>query len=258
MFHSLSAILGSSANDLSEQTMLKEFVRGVAKRYSYEILGLPRAYAPERTLAGLLRQEQINLVLDVGANTGQFVEELLTSGYAGRIVSFEPLSSAHAQLIGKAKRHPGWTIADRTAVGAETGSVEIHVSGNSVSSSILNMLPSHSQAAPESAYKGTETVSVNRLDNLCTLLPSDRALLKIDVQGYERQVLEGASQILGSCRAVICEMSLVPLYEGQVLALELWNVLVAQGFDAWALESVLRDHESGRMLQVDGLFVRRI
>ncbi len=236
--------------------MLKKIAKTIAKRCGYEIQGAPRAFAAERSLAGLLQQQKINLVLDVGANSGQFVEELIAVGYTGRIISFEPLSSAHQQLRRKAERYPNWTIADRTALGAETGSTEIHVSGNSVSSSILPMLPTHSQAAPHSAYVGVEAVPVHRLDDLCSLSPTDRAILKIDAQGYERQVLEGASCVLASCRAVITEMSLVPLYEGQVLARELWTHLAGRGFDPWSLEPGFRDPQTSRMLQCDGIFVR--
>ncbi len=235
---------------------MKAYIKRLAKRYGYEILGPPLAFAAHHTLIALIRQQEINLVLDVGANTGQFVGELRASGYAGRIVSFEPLATAHEQLCRQAASDAMWTIADRTAIGAAPGSVEIHVSGNSVSSSILDMLPSHSEAEPESNYVGTETVPVNRLDDLCPLTAQDRVLLKIDVQGYERQVLDGAQRVLESCRAVISEMSLVPLYDGQVLARDLWDLLAAQGFEAWSLEPGFRHPASGRMLQLDGVFVR--
>ncbi len=235
--------------------MLRGFVRDLAKRCGYEIMGYPRAFATSRSLNGLLHQEQINLILDIGANTGQFAGELRAGGYNGRILSFEPQALAHAQLRRQSEGDANWTIAERTAIGAEAGSVEIHISGNSVSSSILDMLPSHSEAAPQSNYVSTESVSVNRLDDLCTLTSVDRALLKIDVQGYERPVLDGAQQVLGSCRAVIVEMSLVPLYEGQVLAKELWDLLAARGFEAWSLEPGIRHPQTGRMLQLDGVFV---
>jgi FkbM family methyltransferase len=237
--------------------MMKAYIKRLAKRFGYEIVGSPRAFATQRSLIGLIYQEQINLVLDVGANTGQFVSELRAAGYGGRIISFEPLSSAYTQLRSHAEGDPNWTIADRTAIGAETGVVEIHVSGNSVSSSILDMLPSHSQAEPQSGFVGTESVPVKRLDDLCALSPTDRVLLKIDVQGYERQVLDGAKRVLGSCSAVISEMSLVPLYEGQVLAREMWDLLAVQDFEAWSLEPGFRNPETGRMLQIDGIFVRR-
>jgi FkbM family methyltransferase len=236
--------------------MFKKFAKNLVERCGYEILRYPRAYAPRRSLAGLFRQERINLVLDVGANTGQFVAQLRAAGYSGRVISFEPLSSAHLNLLRCAAKDLNWTVADRTAIGATTGSVDIHIAGNSESSSILDMLSSHSTAEPGSAYVGIEKAPVNRLDDLCSLTPADRVLLKIDVQGYEKQVLDGAQCVLGSCRAVISEMSLVPLYDGQVLAREMWDLLAAQNFEPWSLEPCYRDPGSGRMLQFDGIFVR--
>lgn len=236
--------------------MLKRLVKSFAKRCGYEILGSRGAYAAQRSLAGLLRQEQINLVLDVGANKGQFAGELRACGYRGRLISFEPLSSVHALLRSKAERFPNWTVAARTAIGAERGSVEIHISEKSACSSILDMHPRCLEAAPRSIYVGSETVPVNRLDDLCALSPDDRALLKIDVQGYEDKVLEGASRVLSACRAVHVEMELLPLYEGQVLARELWDLLTAQGFEPWSLEPGLRDPVTFRLLQIDGVFVR--
>lgn len=237
--------------------MVKGLVRNLAKQFGYEILGPSRSYATQNSLASLLRQEQINLVIDVGANTGQFAMELSAFGYRGRILSFEPLASAHAQLRIKAKAYPNWTVADRTAIGAERGSVEIHVARASASSSILDMLPNHLEAAPESIYIGKETVPINRLDEVCALSPADRVVLKIDVQGYEGQVLKGAPRVLESCRAVISEMSLVPLYEGQVLAKALWELLAANGFELWGLEPGFRNPVTGRLLQFDGVFVRQ-
>ena len=105
-------------------------------------------------------------------------------------------------------------------------------------------------------YVGTEDVPVNRLDDLWALQPSDRVMLKIDVQGYEKPVLDGAQRILSSCNAVVVEMSLIPLYEGQILAKQLWELLEAAGFEAWSFDPGFCDPKSGRMLQMDGLFVR--
>ncbi len=236
--------------------MVRALVRGIAKRLGYEVLGPPRAFANQRSLVGLLRREQINVVLDVGANTGQFATELRAWGYSGRIISFEPLTSAYAGLCSKASRDPDWIVAERTAVGAQRGSVEFHVAGNSVSSSILGMLPDHSEAEPQSRYVGTEVVPVNRLDDLYTPKAADRVLLKIDVQGYEGKVLDGATEILNTCRAVVLEMSLVPLYDGQALARDLWDAVASRGFEPWALEPGFRHPETGRMMQLDGIFVR--
>jgi hypothetical protein len=119
------------------------------------------------------------------------------------------------------------------------------------------MLTAHQRAAPDSAYVQTETIALNPLDEVCPLVPEDRLLLKVDVQGYEKNVLDGASRVLKHCRAIIVEMSLVPLYDGQSLALELWEYLMSLGFHACYFTPGFRDPRSGRMLQMDGVFVRR-
>jgi len=132
-----------------------------------------------------------------------------------------------------------------------------NISGNSWSSSILDMLPSHSGAAPESIYIGREKVSVNRLDDICKISPNDRIMLKIDTQGYERQVLEGGCRTISACRVVQSEMSLLQLYEGQMLARELWDLMDALGFELWSLVPDFFHPASFQLLQFDGVFVRR-
>jgi FkbM family methyltransferase len=238
------------------ETMLKEMVQSVANVTGYEIVSLKRAQACRRCVATLLREEHINLVLDVGANLGQFASWIRKGGYQDRILSFEPLNQAHHDLVNAAKQDSLWTVAPKMALGNAPGEIDIHVARNSVSSSILPMLNTHLQAAPDSGYVETQTVKVNRLDDVFSPDPSDRLLLKVDVQGYEKAVLEGAPRILQQCRAMIVELSLVPLYEGQSLAMELWKYIMNLGFQACYFDPGFRDPFSGRMLQMDGVFVR--
>lgn len=136
----------------------------------------------------------IDLVLDVGANTGQFAHEMRQAGYKGRIVSFEPLSSAFAALTVAARHDPMWDCR-RFALGAEDGTATLSVAGNSQSSSLLPMREAHVEAAPGSGYVAQENIAVRRLDDLWPELAGKamRPYLKIDVQGFERQVLEGAT-----------------------------------------------------------------
>jgi predicted RNA methylase len=105
--------------------MLKKVIKGIAKSCGLQLLGHDTAFYANRSLEALLRQENINLVLDIGANTGQFAQGLRAWDYKGRIVSFEPLTEAHAQLCRNAKKDMNWMVAERTAIGAEKGSVDI-------------------------------------------------------------------------------------------------------------------------------------
>jgi FkbM family methyltransferase len=236
--------------------MFKEIFRYLVNRSGYEIMTVGRAHGYPNRVASILGEQQINMILDVGANMGQFAEWIRKVGYAGAIVSFEPLANAHRELCRAAQLDKNWNVAPVMALGCERGEATIHVSRNGVSSSLLAMDTAHKQAAPDSNYIRTERVALNRLDDVCSPSPADRLLLKIDVQGNEKSVLEGAASVLSFCRAIIIEMSLVSLYEGQPLALELWEYLAALGFQAHYFNPGFRDPKSGRLLQMDGLFAR--
>jgi FkbM family methyltransferase len=205
----------------------------------------------------LFSQFPIDLLVDVGANTGQFARECRAAGYKGSILSFEPSAAAHASLLQSAASDPLWDVADRMALGAAEGEAEINIAANSLSSSILPMLDSHLSADPNSAYLQKEKVPLRRLDDAVPAAASGRTIfLKLDVQGYESQVLAGATRLLAHTVAVRLEMSLLPLYQGETLMPQLQSMMAANGFDLWDLEPTFRDPATGRLLQIDGIFTR--
>lgn len=200
----------------------------------------------------------IDLIFDVGANTGQFGTELRSVGYKGRIVSFEPLSTAHRELSVVAAGDSNWDVHPRGAVGDLDGTTTINIAGNSVSSSVLPMTTAHSSAAPASAFVTTEVIPIRRLDSLASsyLAGSRQPLLKIDTQGFEWQVLDGAMETLPRMKGVFCELSLVSLYEGQRLWREIIDRLQSSGFTLWSILEGFTDPRDGRTLQVDATFFR--
>ena len=163
-----------------------------------------------------LRDRDIDAVLDVGANTGQFGQALRQAKFAGRILSVEPLSAAYEALAARAGSDPRWDT-ERAAVSDAPGTITMNVSGNSVSSSVLPMLDTHADAAPASRYVSVEEVSATTVDELMRRhrLRAETTLLKIDVQGYEKAVLDGAAATLARIGGVKTELSLVPLYDGR-------------------------------------------
>ena len=217
-----------------------------------------RFAAYDERLFAVLQRLHVNLLIDVGANTGQYAQRLRALGYRGRIVSFEPLAAAHARLTAEARGDPTWNIAPRLALGERDGEIELKVSANSVSSSTLAMLPSHLAAAPESAPCGVERVPLAKLDDaLAPFLRGDEtALLKIDVQGAEDRVLAGADRTLRCVAAVQAELSLLPLYEGQTLIYGMIELLRQRGYELADMQPAFVDPRTGRLLQVDGLFAR--
>jgi FkbM family methyltransferase len=174
-----------------------------------------------------------------------------------RIVSFEPLSAAHAQLAAQAAKDPDWECR-RLALGSEPGTAEINVAGNSWSSSLLEMGERHRRSAPESEYVDTEKVEVARLDDVWSELVADgdRAWLKLDVQGFELEALRGAEASLPQIAGIQAELSLVLLYEGAPLYRDVIDHLDERGFRLAGFEQGFEDLDTGETLQVDGVFVR--
>ena len=197
------------------------------------------------------------IVLDVGANVGEFGEHLRQRGFRGRIASFEPRREAFIQLQARAARDPLWT-AHRLALGAAAADVVVNVAANRVSSSILAMERAHVEAAPSATYVATERVPQARLDDAARGLvgATDVVAMKLDVQGYEASVLEGAAEILARTAVLQLELSLAAVYAGQPDWRTLVDELLADGFELYALEPVFCNRVTGQTLQIDAVFSR--
>ena len=238
---------------------MKSLIRRAGRYCGLDITRYCPSSSPQAQINKILENERINLVLDIGANEGQFASESRSHGYQGKIISFEPLSSASQKLHTLSDRDAAWTVHRRCAIGDHDGEIEINIAGNSVSSSILPMLKSHANAAVDSAYVSSEKVPIFCLDSIAHhyLEPSSNLFIKIDTQGYEWQVLDGAHETLKQAQGVLCELSLVPLYDGQRLWRDIIDRLESEGFMLWALQKGFTDPHTGQSLQMDGIFLRR-
>jgi len=236
-----------------------KLLRRVAKFFGLLIIKDRPSNSPEKQLSTVLKLLKIDVVFDIGANKGQFAREIRQHGYSGKIISFEPLTSARKTLLSFASRDPSWQVHEQSAIGDQDGEIEIHIAGNSVSSSVLPMLESHSSAAIGSAYVGSERVPIFRLDSIANryLDKNSNLFIKFDTQGYEWEVLDGASETLKRAQGVLCELSLVPLYRGQRLWRDIVDRLDQKGFMLWALQKGFTDPSTGQSLQLDGIFVRK-
>jgi FkbM family methyltransferase len=233
---------------------LKAWIRRELDRRGLELLADPFSHRVVRMIDSL----GIDTVIDGGANVGQFGQMLRSAGYQGRIFSVEPLSSAFETLASAAQADPLWLV-ERAALSDREGVITMNIAGNSVSSSALPMLAAHSDAAPESTYVGTESVSTTTVDHLVEKHKLDpaRTLLKLDVQGYENTVLAGAERTIAKFAAAQLELSFVPLYDGQWLASEVTEFLEKLGYQMWMLDpAAMHDPLTGRTMQCDGIFVR--
>jgi len=236
----------------------KDFIKRSFRSFGLEVHRYTPIISPAAQLVSSLRKFNIDLVFDVGANQGQFASEIRAHGYTGYILSFEPLSKAHAELLRVSNADARWEVFPQCALGDAEGEVEINIAGNSASSSLLPMLDSHLAAAPFTAYVGKETVLLRTLDSVAADYISrfKNPFLKIDTQGFEWEVLNGAQNVLRHARGVVLELSLIPLYEGQHLWEELIERLKKEGFSLWAIQPEFVDPRDGRTLQVNGVFYR--
>jgi FkbM family methyltransferase len=230
----------------------------LARRLGYDLTPRRRARSPDAQLAAVLERFSVSCVLDVGANVGQYAERLRAFGYAGRIVSFEPLFEAYAKLTRRAAADPAWQVAPRMAVGERDGEVEIEVSAEPDMSSILPQSALLRRISPNSAVLRRERVPIARLDRVAPafLEPGEETFLKLDVQGYEHRVLEGAGDLLRRLRGIQLEMSLLPCYEGERGVWETIDDLESAGFELYLLLPGYFDRKLARQLQVDGVFIR--
>jgi FkbM family methyltransferase len=237
----------------------KNVVRNTLLRCGLDVRRASTAPSEEAVLRRMLAWRCTTVVIDIGANRGQFVESVRAAGFRGKVVSFEPQSREHAYLLQASQRDPNWQVGPRMALGSVEGTLNLNVSSNSVSSSLLPILKSHTDAAPGSNYTSTETVSVGTLDSVGPeyVDAADRIHLKIDTQGFELEVLKGGLSFLAKVDSLQFEGALKPLYLGEALFESLIAFVRAQGFELYSLTPGFVDSASGQLLQCDCFFIRQ-
>ena len=205
----------------------------------------------------MLNNHGIDMVFDVGANTGQFASQLRQLGYKQNIVSFEPLSSAFAVLSKKSATVANWSAVN-SAIGNIDGTIAINISSNSVSSSILEISDEHVQAVPASSVIGTEDVSIHKLSSIVDQwCPADKKLfVKVDTQGYEKSVVEGAHDCMHRISGFQLELSLTTLYAGEALFEDFIVLLKGYGFSLRGIEPGFYSPDNGELLQADAIFYK--
>lgn len=242
---------------MSLKARLMGGARGVLHRAGFDLVRVLDENHLLKQAVRTMEQHEVDVVLDVGGNTGQWAKAILALGYRGRIISFEPLTDAYHRLRTATEGHPRWGAINQ-GLGEREGNATIHVSGNSQSSSMLEMRPLHREAAPQSAYVRDEVIRMTTLERVLTTDFPDTApvFLKVDAQGYEHRVLDGIGSAFSRIAALQVELSLVELYDGELVIEDMLRYLRGRGFVPTSLEPNFWAKDTGRLLQVDGLFVR--
>ena len=200
--------------------MLQELIRVPVRRFfrkrGYDVVKGPN-------LHDFLGARSVDLVVDVGGNDGGYGTYLRRWGYHGPILSFEPTSREFGRLQGTTASDPAWNTV-KLAVGAKPGSATIKVSGDDRFSSFNDLNDAGRAYDPNSAVIAEEVVEIVTLDDHFASSTAQRPFLKIDTQGSERAVLEGAKAFLPRCVGVQLELPVQQLYEG------VWSLQEALGY----------------------------
>lgn len=216
----------------------------------------------EMRTAKLLNHYGVTKVIDVGANTGQFAESLIDFGYKGKIVSFEPVESAYNAIKKRARKYPQWQLAERGAIGNIDGTVDINVSDDTQFSSIKKIKEEFTQKQGAARIIKTELVNIHKLDSLIgTYFNKDEVLfLKIDTQGFEKEVIEGATELIKLVKGMKMEIPLVndmEIYENVEWDIVYYiNFMTRNGFKCMSLDAIGADRKTGIVNEVDGIFFR--
>jgi len=224
----------------------------------YDIVRFHHAYHAQARRNRLLDLYGVDLILDIGANIGQYGAQLRKEGYKGNIISFEPLADAYSELLMKVELDAEWSALN-CALGSIDGTAEINVSKNSCSSSLLGMLPEHQTSAPDSVYVRKENIRIKMLDTVFDQYCSSfkKIFMKVYTQGYGMDVLKGSGNSLEKICGIQIEVSLVNLYANEALIEDFIVFLRNLGFVPMSIEPGFADFETGKLLQADLIFFRQ-
>lgn len=234
---------------------MSKFVKDILKllvRWSgYEIKKIDKTNPYE-----WLKEENINTILDVGANTGQFALRLNQLLPQARLYSFEPLKDCYIELL-KNTKHISRFRAFNFALGDENTESQIYRNAYSQSSSFLRMEKLHVEAFPATKDYAMEKVNIRRLDDVAEEIDIvENLLIKIDVQGFEDRVIRGGEKTVRRAAILIVETSFVPLYKEQLLFENICEKLKQLGFEFNGAEDTLRNPNNGRILQCNSIFTK--
>jgi FkbM family methyltransferase len=237
-------------------------IQTVARLFGVELRRSSPASRLDMRLALMLSQNNIADVIDVGANEGQFAQSVLNSGFMGNILSVEPQPDIHASLKRLADRTADgrWRVAEPVALSDTEGYVDFHLTQSRAASSMLKPDLASASRISEIGLEKTIFTKTMTLDSLLEAhhVNPHSAFLKIDVQGAEKKVLEGAGRALPKMRGAIIELSTIQLYDSQPLMHELLNFMINAGFDVWDIEPGFRNVKTGKMEQCDVTFLRSL
>jgi FkbM family methyltransferase len=194
-------------------------------------------------------------VVDIGANSGQWISEVRSRGYKGAALSIEPIKKHYAELRARNLEN---TVALNCAVGNKNGHTYINLASNGgLSSSILEFDSYHKDAAPKIKNVGKEKIKILKLSKILEKNTKKKIYIKIDTQGFEFEVLKSINK--SDFNRIYCfeiETNLVSTYKNVVLIEDVIKFLRKKGFQPLRLENGFGMPNFGQQLQTDIIFVK--
>ena len=206
----------------------------------------------------LLIKENIRAFLDIGAHKGEFAMRTRRNGFQGTIYSAEPVSDSHNILQMNASTDPRWIVLPKQAAGSSHDIATINISQNSYSSSLLRVRQEHLEAAPQTQVARSEECVVTKTkDLLHSFQAHGIEAIKIDTQGYEKEVLKGLEELIADIRLVLVEMNSVNCYENcpDMIGLDQWLIKDC-GFKRIVLQPAFFNEADLTCQQYDGIYLR--
>lgn len=234
----------------------------LSKFFGYQIKKNKWLYSSDQNLIKSINYNSIKTIIDIGANEGQFAERMINLGFNNTIISFEPMTKQYDRLVKNAQktkfRDINWIVEKKCAIGSKKDCKEIFISGKNQSSSLMNLSKKHIEISPEFNVVENENVEVETLDNFKDKILSyeKNYLLKIDVQGFELEVLKGSSQILNFINCIFIEVSHENLYQNQPKSIDVINFLIEKNFSIWSIDHVFINRKTGKHYQSDIFLVK--
>lgn len=233
----------------------KDSLRKFINKFGYEIVKLENHIEHGRR-GSWLEKLDIKTIIDIGSNRGQFINQISKLLPGRKIYAFEPIKECYDALLINTKKFD--VTAHNTALGNINGESEINVSSNFVSSSILKMEEVHNTQYPDSNYVKKETIKISRLDDVMKQYNvAKNVLIKIDVQGYEEQVLSGGHDTVESGIAVVIETAIKPMYEGQWMFDQVYQYFTSKGYVFMGFSDQIIMKTTGIPLYADSIYIKK-
>jgi len=245
---------------LSQLLIVRETLRVTPDLPAWKRDYLLANLAARAHMQAILDRLAINLVIDVGANNGQFALGLRTFGYSGRIISFEPQSALCASLRAAAIGDDRWEVQS-IALGETVAELKLNIFRDTSLSSLHAANTTGRERFPDYFHLDhTESVSIYPLDDLIASLrlddPDARILLKTDTQGHDLAVLRGARTVLARSLAVVTEASIKPIYQGAPGYGDIIHYLNDAGFSLSGIYPLAHNEHDMSLIEMDCCFVR--